>query len=98
MISPEARRLGMNERFPDDSVAHWREIPRRCALEIKLHRLAQIGDRFVARRAEAGDINIQALRDEIVLFAVNAVGDRFHNANRITLRFPQQRVGHATAP
>jgi len=48
----------MNERFSDDSIAHRREIASRCTLEIKLHRLAQIGDRFVARRAEAGDINI----------------------------------------
>jgi len=48
----------MNERFSDDGVAHRREIVSRCTLKIELHGLAQIRDRFLARRAEAGDVNV----------------------------------------
>ena len=88
----------MNERFSDDGVAYRREIAFRFTLEIKLHGLAQIRDRFLARRTEAGDVNIQTLRDEILLFAVNAVSDRLHAVNLITLPSPQQRVGELTAP
>lgn len=58
MISSEPSRLGMNERFSDDGVAHRREIALRGTVEIKLHGLAQIRDRFVACRAKAGDVDI----------------------------------------
>jgi hypothetical protein len=89
----------MNERFPDDGVAHRCEIASRGILEIKLHCLTQIGDRFIARRAKARDINIQTLGDEILLFAVNAVSDRFHaltlslcasHSNEATLTGPSE--------
>ena len=68
----------MNERFSDDGVAHRREIAARCTLEIEFHGLAQIRDRFLTRRAKAGDVDIQTLRDEILLFAVDAVRNQFH--------------------
>ena len=78
MISANPSRLGKNERLADRSVAHRHEISLRRVFEIKFNGFAEIGDRFIARGAEARNIRIQALRDEIVVFAINAVSHRFH--------------------
>ena len=61
MTSDEPSRLGIHHRladgdFPDGSVGVVR-----FALEAEFHRLFQIGHGLFTRRAEAGNIHVEAL-------------------------------------
>ena len=89
MTSEEPRRSGIDHLLAG---ADFRDRDERWggfAFEVKFHRFLQAGDGFLARRAEAGNIHVEALGDDEFVFAPDAAGHGFHEAEAT----PQRRLG-----
>ncbi len=94
MTSADPSLLGIEHLLPNDHFADGNIGASRFTLEVELHRFLQIGQSLLAVASKAGDVHLEALRDNKLLLPIKDVRNHFHTADARSRPVYGQALSH----